>query len=226
MPETIRASDNGWRRLVYRLEGLVKPESPHAEDINRALIIVDFSLDLGNEIWAANYVVKKDDELRCMIHVDKKLFQPLVGEREESQKRKCILAHEWVEGLYELFNYQSLGVRRSVAGKTKMYALMGVCEFGLPWQDTDVHMKQLTPALCDLLVSEETLLRLMSESQFGSSEQFFIQFTAKLRESRGAAENFLLKFSEEVSIKINVARGLVRSRIGEVLRLAPGKSFV
>ena len=209
-----------WPRIELSLRDILAPEMPNADAISNSLLVIDFNRDLGTEVWAMNLVIKTPTRLIGYIAVDKRLYEEIVDQREESQKRKAILAHEWLEVLHTICNYEHLDNIRAVAGKVEMFALMGAFEFGLPWEDGPAHLERLAPALRDLLVSSETIHRMIREDQnFGTVEHFNEKFIAALRNDRGEAKNFLLRFAETVSTKINVPRRLCQERVHEVLRL-------
>ncbi len=209
-----------WPRTELSLRGVLPRTAPDYERINNSLLVVTYRADLGSEIWAMNHVIPAGNRLIGHIAVDRQLYVDVVNNREDAQKRKAILAHEWLEVIYNICNYSQIDGSRSVVGRENLLALMGALQFGLPWEDTSAHIARLAPALRDLLVSSETIHRLINAyPDFGSMDVFYQKFASAMRQGSGIAVPFLQRFAEHVSIHINVPRRLVEERLDEVLKL-------
>lgn len=180
----------------------------------------DFAIDH----WALNFVEKDEDGTYIgRIRASKLLYTPGTLEPGlEAEQRKCIFAHEWLEVLYDIFNFGCEREPRTVLNREKLYATIAAFERRLPWMDSEEQNIRLLPGLRDLLVSSETIHRLIRESKSETADQFCQHYFELLREPGkgiGAARAFLTQQAQDFGRKINVEWRLVAARICVVLRL-------
>ncbi len=228
MRETLfDASKNGWPQLEISLRTLDK--NPKDDPIpgwvtERALhsyIVVNYA-DLHIDHWALNFVERDaDGTFVGRITASKLLYTPGTLEPSfEAEQRKCIFAHEWLEVLYDIFNFDCDREPRTVLNREKLYATIAAFERRLPWMDSEEQNIRLLPGLRDLLVSSETIHRLLRESPFQSAEKFRDHYFDELRKNGiGAGRAFLIQQAQSFGRKIHVEWRLVAARICVVIRL-------
>ena len=173
---------------------------------NGSFIVIDYSVQPNDDVWATNTIHKINETYQAVIHVDPNIDDqsPII--------RKYIYAHEWIEIMYCFHNDSRITLKRIEKNKNAIDTLNALNNLKrrCAWQDKVQDVDMLAPALRNLLVSHDSIMEFLKHKYSMTLTDF------KDRLQRGDSEIYE-NVCRGFSIKWSVHVAMVKDRMDELV---------
>ena len=123
-----------------------------------SVIVLNFAGECHGKIWAANFVKKEGTTYHGYIEVNADLA------KQKPELRKMILAEEWLEVMMGLRDKENGAMQKRIKDKVGLAVLFNSLKRRGFWQDSPGQQMTLHAALRLLLVSKESVEKMLAET--------------------------------------------------------------